>query len=226
SGRRSVRRVPAPVIAACLGLRQLQPCDGHFQLLEHVRFRRCDCRSLPAPGSLLYAPQHRWGFRLHRTGPPTVTRAERAAGVLERRVHTLGPQERGAITLDQCDKPTRPICIAHLSWPQHCHSRLFYLFSSHLGGGGKVMGGIVIEFPGKRPGAGQGVEPIATNHTRQMPPLGRKHPRLLKARVRRITALLAELDRISPPSDEISAMLTQARASICRVEERLGGRGL
>ena len=88
------------------------------------------------------------------------------------------------------------------------------------------MGGIVIEFPGKRPGAGQGVEPIATNHTRQMPLLGRKHPRLLKARVRRITALLAELDRISPPSAEISAMLTQARASICRVEERLGGRGL
>jgi len=86
------------------------------------------------------------------------------------------------------------------------------------------MGGIVIEFPGKRPGARQGAEPIATNDTRQMPPLGRKPPRLLKARVRRITALLAELDRISPPSAEISAMLTQARASICRVEER--GRGL
>ena len=87
------------------------------------------------------------------------------------------------------------------------------------------MGGIVIQFPGKRPGARQGAEPIATNDTRQMPPLGRKPPRLLKVRVRRITALLAELDRISPPSAEISAMLTQARASICRVEERRG-RGL
>ena len=88
------------------------------------------------------------------------------------------------------------------------------------------MGGIVIEFPGKWAGACHRAEPIATNDTTGMPPLGRKRPRLIKARVRRITALLAELDRISPPSAEISAMLTQARASICRVEERLGGRGL
>jgi hypothetical protein len=88
------------------------------------------------------------------------------------------------------------------------------------------MGGIVIEFPGKWAGACHRAEPIATNDTTEMPPLGRKRPRLIKARVRRITALLAELDRISPPSAEISAMLTHARASIRRVEERLGGRGL
>jgi hypothetical protein len=88
------------------------------------------------------------------------------------------------------------------------------------------MSGIVIEFPGKWAISGGGDETVATNDTKQLPPLGRKRPRLLKARVRRITALLAELDRISPPSAEISAMLTQARASICKVEERLAGCGL
>ena len=85
------------------------------------------------------------------------------------------------------------------------------------------MGGTVIEFPGKWASAYRGAE---TNDTERMPPRGRKHRRLLRARVQRITALLAELELISPPSAEISAMLTQARASICKVEERLGGRGL
>ena len=87
------------------------------------------------------------------------------------------------------------------------------------------MSGIVIEFPGKWTSAHRGAGPDATNDTKRTPPAGRKRRKLLKARVQRITALLAELERISPPSTEVSAMLTQARASIGKVEERLGRRG-
>jgi hypothetical protein len=87
---------------------------------------------------------------------------------------------------------------------------------------GRVMAALVIEFPGKWASACHGAETNATNDTKQRPRLGRKRPRLLKARVQRITALLAELERISVPSAEVSAMLTRARASIGKVEERLG----
>src|SRR5262245_47928013 len=88
------------------------------------------------------------------------------------------------------------------------------------------MSGIVVEFPGKWTSAHRsGAVPDATNDTRRMPPAGRKRRKLLKARVQRITALLAELECISPPSAEVSAMLTHARASISRVEKRLGGHG-
>lgn len=112
---RTVRRLPAPIFAAGLRLRQFEPCDSHFQLSQHIRFRHCDGRSLPALGSLLYAPQHGRGFRLHQHHPPRGHTAERAIGVLEVRAHTTGPQELGAMTLDQCDKPTRPICIADVA---------------------------------------------------------------------------------------------------------------
>ena len=84
------------------------------------------------------------------------------------------------------------------------------------------MSGIVIEFPGKQASARYSAE---TNDTKPMP-LGRKRSRPLKARVQRITALLSELERISAPSTEVSVMLIQARATISKVEERLGRRGL
>jgi hypothetical protein len=87
---------------------------------------------------------------------------------------------------------------------------------------GWVMSGVVIEFPWKRASARCIAE---TNDTKSLS-LDRKRPRLLKARVQRITALLGELERISAPSTEVSAMLMQARATICKVEERLGRRGL
>jgi hypothetical protein len=88
------------------------------------------------------------------------------------------------------------------------------------------MGGIVIAFPGKWASAYRRAETNEASETQKMPARSGKRPRLLKARVERVTALLAELERISPPLAEVSAMQTQVRASICKIEEKLGGRGL
>lgn len=87
------------------------------------------------------------------------------------------------------------------------------------------MSGIVIEFPGIGASVNRVADARATTDTNQMPPLGSRRRRLLEARVQRITALLAELGRLSPPSAESAAMLAQARATVGRIEERLGGRG-
>jgi hypothetical protein len=72
------------------------------------------------------------------------------------------------------------------------------------------MNGVVIAFPGDWVGArrvANGRSPV-------------------EAQVERITALLDELEGVSLASADVSLMLTEARATICKMEERLASRGL
>ena len=90
-----------------------------------------------------------------------------------------------------------------------------YILNSYLYGG-MVMGGIVIAFPRTRAGA------YCTKAKKSSLRARRRRPQL-KVQVERITALLEELEDISSNSSEVpSAILTRARASICKVEEMLG----
>src|SRR5580698_4651229 len=93
-------------------------------------------------------------------------------------------------------------------------TQYFRIFFNALASEGTmVMSGVVIAFPGKK---------VRIN-TKKARPSSRRH---LKARVDRITLLLAELEDLTRPSADVSAVLTQARVSFREVEERLAGQGL
>ena len=77
------------------------------------------------------------------------------------------------------------------------------------------MGGIVIAFPRTRASA-------YCTKAEKSSLRGRRRRPQLKVQVERITALIEELEDMSRHSSEVpSAMLTRARASICKVEEML-----
>ena len=76
------------------------------------------------------------------------------------------------------------------------------------------MTGIVIAFPKNRAGA----------KTKKVHPSRRKQPSQIRVRVDRIALLLAELDNLVPLSGEVSAVLTQALATISQIEEKLAER--
>jgi hypothetical protein len=82
------------------------------------------------------------------------------------------------------------------------------------------MTACVIPFPGKWPSAGDGAK------TKKVRPGSRKRPSQVEAQVQCITALLTELKDLSPSSAVISAVLTQAHATIKQVRERLASRGV
>ena len=82
------------------------------------------------------------------------------------------------------------------------------------------MGGVVIAFPGDWPRAHRAAK------TKKVSPRSRKRPPHIKAQVERITAILAELQGMSLESAEVSAMLAQTSATMCKVEERLVSRRL
>lgn len=81
------------------------------------------------------------------------------------------------------------------------------------------MSAVVIAFPGNRTSACCGGK---TKKSLQ----GWKRRPQLKMQMERIALLLDELEDIAPHSGEASATLARARASICKVEERLSARGL
>jgi len=76
------------------------------------------------------------------------------------------------------------------------------------------MSAFVIPFPGKWSGTYDSAK------TKQIRPGGRKRPPQIETRVGRITALLTDLEDLSPPSAEVSAVLRQARATIRQVRQR------
>ena len=80
------------------------------------------------------------------------------------------------------------------------------------------MSGMVIAFPGIR------VDAHGGPRTKRASSRSRKLRPQIKARVERITALLAELEGIPSPSGEVVTMLTRARASMRKVEDRLRAR--
>jgi hypothetical protein len=82
------------------------------------------------------------------------------------------------------------------------------------------MSAYVIPFPGKWSSARSGAK------TKKVRPGSRRRPPQVEAQVERITALLTELGDLSPPSADVSAVLTQAHATIKQVRERLALRGL
>ena len=86
--------------------------------------------------------------------------------------------------------------------------------------GDLVMSACVIPFPGKWSSGGSRAK------TKKVRPSSRKRPSRVEAQVRRITELLTELEDLSPPSADVSAVLTQAQATIKQVRERLASRGL
>jgi hypothetical protein len=76
------------------------------------------------------------------------------------------------------------------------------------------MTGIVIAFPKNRAGA----------RAKNVHPSRRKQPSQIRVRVDRIALLLAELDNLVPLSGEVSAVLTQALATVSQMEEKLAER--
>jgi hypothetical protein len=81
------------------------------------------------------------------------------------------------------------------------------------------MSAFVIPFPGKW------VSASGSAKTKKVRSASRKRPPQIEAQVERITALLTELKDLSPPSAELSAVLTQARAAIRQASQRLASRG-
>jgi hypothetical protein len=75
----------------------------------------------------------------------------------------------------------------------------------------------VIAFPGDRARVFRSAD---LTRTRQR---GHKQPQRLKPQIERINALLEELEGLTGHSSEMpSAMLTRARAIVCKAEQKLG----
>jgi hypothetical protein len=82
------------------------------------------------------------------------------------------------------------------------------------------MSAFVIPFPGKWAGT------YTSAKTKKIRPGSRKRQPQIEAQVERITGLLSELEDLSPRSADVSAVLTQAHATIEQMRRRLVSRGV